>query len=336
AAWAVLPLPINPELPWGGRFATWRLYVILESLPSLVTGLFLLTLDETPRFQLSKGREEEAIITLSKLYTHNTGIPMHEYPVKALKTDGVMRPMNRVRKGPCSGLLTVWDQIYPLLKPPHLPVLILCCFLQAACFIANGLLIWLPDIFGRTASSELSDSPICEALELSPLPDLLHQDDESQGCDSSSVDTIAFFNALVIGGTVGIAYIIVAFLSGHVNKRVLFGCTMLSASAMGFGTAPSSPSSVTLAITSLFHAFSGVSITLLGGIVTDLFPTHLRAASMSLSLTFGRFGMVGGGSVIGTLLESSCESAFHTTGAVALAVALLSLLIPKGQQTSLR
>ncbi|XP_046390727.1 synaptic vesicle glycoprotein 2A-like [Ischnura elegans] len=333
-AWIILTQEINFILPWGINLSSWRIYLMMMALPSLISALLISSLDESPRFQMSKGREEEALKTLASMFSDNTGIPKAEYPVKCLQLGISNHQQPRSKKGgPLSALHNLWIKISPLFRPPHILPLALCCSLQAGAFLcANGLLMWLPDIFGRIAASDINSGPLCDALSLASLSTVILPMD-GDVCQAT-VDTSAFSNVLVIGGTVGLAYTLTSLLSGYLNKRIFFGVLMLVGSAIGFGVAPSSPPSLTLALTSVFHACAGVSITLLGGLISDIFPTQLRAAALSISLTFGRFGMVGGSTVIGTLLEINCESAFHLVAAVALTDALLSLLLPKKQNTS--
>jgi len=78
--WAILPQPWEIDSPWG-PLRSWRLLTILAAVPSLLSGVCLFTLPESPKFLLAAGKPDEALRVLKKVYTTNTGESEQSYPV---------------------------------------------------------------------------------------------------------------------------------------------------------------------------------------------------------------------------------------------------------------
>lgn len=73
-AWAIIPLGHTYKfiIPWVGlEMASWRIYLILISLLNGFVLLGLAFLPESPKFLLSKGRNEKTIEVLKKVYQIN-------------------------------------------------------------------------------------------------------------------------------------------------------------------------------------------------------------------------------------------------------------------------
>jgi len=63
-------------------FRPWRIFVILNAVPSIVAALFLFFLPESPKFLFTNTKEEEALEVLRRMFTLNTGRKLEEYPVR--------------------------------------------------------------------------------------------------------------------------------------------------------------------------------------------------------------------------------------------------------------
>lgn len=59
----------------------WQIFLFVCALPSLVSGLVLYGMPESPRFLMSQGRNAEALQALQWIYHINTGKPNDTYPV---------------------------------------------------------------------------------------------------------------------------------------------------------------------------------------------------------------------------------------------------------------
>jgi VNT family MFS transporter (synaptic vesicle glycoprotein 2) len=69
-------------------FGSWRIFVVVSALPSIVTAVILLFLPESPKFLFSMGKEEQALDVLRHVYAVNAGRNVEEYSVRCLQTKG--------------------------------------------------------------------------------------------------------------------------------------------------------------------------------------------------------------------------------------------------------
>nr|CAD7409773.1 unnamed protein product [Timema cristinae] len=141
-AWLVIPLTWNFAL-LGITFNSWRLFVVLCALPSILT-CFLIhnLLPESPKFLINQGKIDEALQVLRAMYVNNTGNSASKYKESTLVVFGT-------------------DHSNMTLD---MPVNILV--LQQHVF--NSILLWLPEVFNNMASYSLSHdgqtTTICESM----------------------------------------------------------------------------------------------------------------------------------------------------------------------------
>lgn len=81
-AWAIIPQSWSLTL-FGGAFVynSWRIFILVCSMPALIAFLGLLNFPESPKYLMSKGRNEEALKVFQKMYSMNTGNPPEMFPV---------------------------------------------------------------------------------------------------------------------------------------------------------------------------------------------------------------------------------------------------------------
>lgn len=72
----------------------------------------------------------------------------------------------------------------------------------------------------------------------------------------------------------------------------------------------------------------GVCGALLSAILVDLFPTNVRAMSLCIVLMIGRIGAVAGSNFVSLMLVAHCQLMFAMFGAILVASAVISMLLP--------
>lgn len=72
----------------------------------------------------------------------------------------------------------------------------------------------------------------------------------------------------------------------------------------------------------------GLGINVLGAATVDIYPTHLRAMAICISLMIGRTGSLVGSNVISAIYEVNCEASFLLAGSTLLVSAFLGFLLP--------
>ena len=80
-AWIILPLNVYIPLFEQLVFTSWRLYILLITIPVSISLLLLSRLPETPKFLLSQGKQQETLEVLSSIFAINQRKGKDEFPV---------------------------------------------------------------------------------------------------------------------------------------------------------------------------------------------------------------------------------------------------------------
>ncbi|KAG8264358.1 hypothetical protein J6590_014646 [Homalodisca vitripennis] len=139
---------------WFVIFKPWRLFYLICGLPGCVCAVLYYIISESPRFMINRGRTEETMMVLQKIYKFNTGNSAKSYPVLFVTMDSEEVEPPVQGKGALGMLKHIYDQTSPLFKKPHVKNLILCVILMFVAFLSmNSILLWLPEVANRIAFS---------------------------------------------------------------------------------------------------------------------------------------------------------------------------------------
>ncbi|KAJ8965416.1 hypothetical protein NQ314_004169 [Rhamnusium bicolor] len=286
----------------GLRLNNWRIFMLVNSTPSAIAAMGLMTLPESPKYLYHTGNHKEALAVLKKMYSHNTGNSEDAFPVESLNTKIFLEKFSKGKK-------TVWrylsDQIFPLVKPPLLLYTLSACFMQAGAFaVGSGLFTWYPDIITQISKSGKTGVTICEALSFNSTVQ-----EDTATCNNVVNDRVFILN-IIIG-----VYYLVAYSTWFVLIKALrtrnFFITCMGISAIG--TAVLCYLSDRILIDIIFITtlvLPGISITIINVWVVEIFPTHICGMALCTVLTVGRLGSVVSSSVVGIMLEWSCITTF--------------------------
>lgn len=80
-AWFIMPLQFNIQI---GEFVfnSWRLFILIVSIPSFLAGIGLWKLPESPKFLISRGESKQALLILKQIYVTNTKKSVDTFPVR--------------------------------------------------------------------------------------------------------------------------------------------------------------------------------------------------------------------------------------------------------------
>lgn len=101
-AWLVIPTGIGFYYE-SFTYNSWRIFLLICAIPSLIVAILLFFLPESPKFLLSRGRSDEAIEIFKLIYCTNTGRDKEEYPVKQLILDDLCEKQLIDTKTPLKG-----------------------------------------------------------------------------------------------------------------------------------------------------------------------------------------------------------------------------------------
>nr|CAD7462176.1 unnamed protein product [Timema tahoe] len=300
-AWLVIPLKWSFDTPWF-PYSSWRLFVALCGVPSLVTCIIMaLFLPESPKFYQAIGQDEEALKALRYIYTVNKGNSPDKYPVKAIMSDPSQEDIEEEGgTSQSSGVFTsIWNQTAPLFQTPHLRNTVIACLIQLGLYASfNSLLLWLPDLFNRLAvyssSHPNQTATVCEILSIlkkegdtllspenltSQVTVLTNNSSQPDSNVTSScvvnIDPIVFQNTLVIGFTSAMAYLLVSQVVNHVNKNKIVAFALAASGLTILGMYFVHTTAEVLPLSCIYVALPGMCVSVLSGIVIDIFPTHL-------------------------------------------------------------
>ncbi|PSN56139.1 hypothetical protein C0J52_03326 [Blattella germanica] len=155
-AWLILPQPWSWTLFNGTiTFNSWRVFLVVAAIPSLLGGIGICFFDESPKFLMSQGRTEEALKVFRRVYSINTGNPPEMYPVISLVRE---RPrsasilMTAEGDSHKTSFLTLLKQGTKQMKPfffkPHVGKALLVFTIQfGGLWGMNTIRLWLPQLF---------------------------------------------------------------------------------------------------------------------------------------------------------------------------------------------
>nr|CAD7447964.1 unnamed protein product [Timema bartmani] len=341
-AWLIIPQTWAWELPWI-TYRSWRLFVIVTALPGLITVLYMgRVLPESPKYLLATGRSQEALDILRRIYADNSGEPPESYPVLSVTIDGSVSelpsPLGLGKKNSALDVMkSIWRQTAPLFVPPHLRnTTIACLFMFSVYACSNSLSLWIPDMFNNLGVyynlHPEGPSRLCEAIGSSSanmtapiLPSLLeviYSDLLEEPSCVIQITSQTFINPMIFGVIAGVIFIPMGFVINKLGKKnTMYMCVLVATSgAIGLYFVVTPIWAITLA--SMYNSFIFATVGALNSIVIDIFPTHLRAMAVSLTLMVGRIGTICGSILLAALLELSCDSIFFVFAGTALDLTL--------------
>lgn len=310
------------------EFRPWRLLLILYSLPGAIGAVWMMFLPESPKFYLSQGQDDKALGVLQRMYLENhRGCTLDDFAVKRITPEvnaDLVRP-----KGFLAVMGNMWQQTVPLLRRPNLLYFAVCCALQFGMFfVSAGMGLWYPEIVNRVTSANQSiPATICEVLQG------VHSSDEDfveyveKECDDRMTQDV-FVYVIVLGSIYTFMYLAVSTLLQKIKRGHILFFNLFTSGVCGVLLAYVNDPYFVLLCFCAFMVFAGSSISLVNGAAVSLFPTHVRAMAVCLSLMMGRLGSVAGTNLIGLIMEENCTLTFTVFAGCSLLGAVLTLVLP--------
>lgn len=363
-AWAIIPQSEWDFLLFDGKLAihSWQIFLAVCCLPSLLSGACCMFFPESPKFLMSKGRNEQAMAVFRTLYALNTGRSREDYPVKelvdetAVKGDAsgqkdckeeVMQKASKI-----SGLRSFQNQMKAMFGKTHLRNSLMAYSIQfGILFGLNTFRLWVPQLFTIIQEYELdpttfaSDGTLCDMLayKVNKSAVVLHQevdrqfvamapstvlDSEELVCQPTTQGDI-YLNPLIIG-CVGVgAYLVTTVLINAIGNRNLLVYGLATSGCCGLLLYWSKSSTVVLVLSATYITIASISSTGLVGSVVAMFPTSMRTMVVSLTMMFGRTGSIIGNLLFPYLMALGCWPPFLMIGSIHIVVALISTTLPR-------
>ncbi|CAB3235115.1 unnamed protein product [Arctia plantaginis] len=315
-AWAILTKNMDFYIFNYFVIHSWNIFLFTTALIPLLTGLAFLCLPESPKFLMSRGRNEEALAIFRTIYKWNTGKPAEEFPVKTL-----VEEKNEQQGQGIAALKGGWAQMAPLYKPPHLKWLALICFIHIGCmFGSNTIRLWYPQLAAMIGSDSQG---LCSAIAPANQPAA----DET--CVPIATDMLTYLQSVAVGAGSVLTYGIGGIFINRCGKRLVASfCGIASALLIILMPFLGNSAFAVVAMVTTAMALTSLCGASLSSITVDLFPTSLRVMAMSTFLMSGRAGTITGTVIFPALIDYGCLPPFLTIGAVLIVCGLACFLVP--------
>lgn len=348
---------------------SWQIFLAVSCLPGVLSGLSVMFLPESPKFLMSKGQNERALAIFRWLHAINTRgreqYPIKELINELAATSTESTPSKAVggdKPVARSGLGEGFRQLGIMFRKPHLKNACLVYGIQFGILLGlNTFRLWVPQLFTIIEEFEheqhlthldasSSQATLCEMLAykvnktqhmqeqwlerdvaralhgpepagVEPLNDILK-------CTATTEGRIYLYSLII--GCVGIgAYGVTTLMINSIGNRNILVYGLLLAGTSGTALYWARSSLVTLVLSSCYITICSIASTALVGAVVAMFPTSMRTMVVSLTMMFGRTGSIIGNVGFPYLMALGCLPPFVMIGAIVIAVAVVSRLLPR-------
>ncbi|KAI5630930.1 synaptic vesicle glycoprotein 2C-like [Phthorimaea operculella] len=319
-AYPILPLTFAYPINWLGIvYRPWRLLAFTMALPCLATASLLRFFHESPKFLASRGRHEEALEVLKKIYARNSGDRAENFPVKRLITEQEGQSMLNV-----SFFRSLWLQTVPLFQAPLLKDTLKLFYLVAVIYMTgSGFILWLPyimnNLFTVLETNGGFGMNLCSVIQYHA---------GNVAASSNSTELAATCNDTIQDTTLLSAMVYGAVASGS-NLVLSLTCGSRKRLAMMFILASSATAAVLLNVVKVpiaggifFFMFMlcALSMGILSVYFVEMYPTLSDAGSVNAFV---------GVNAIGALISLNCEATFYGWAMLLLSAIVMAWLLPK-------
>ncbi|CAH0673810.1 unnamed protein product [Spodoptera exigua] len=299
----IFTLTFGYEISWLGLVYTpWRMLLQIVCIPCALGIIFMIFLQESPKYLLSRGRDEEALKVLKIIYKYNSGENMENYPVKEV----YLNETTADNSAGISLLKKIWNQTAPLFKPPLLKNSAILFYLLLSAFTTStGFTMWVPTMTNAyfTGDESHHGRTFCEVASQSATTGSSNGT-EIEDC-SNSIQTGALYATMVYSGVSTMLMVTISFIVGIVGKKIItlaiFVMSFTAGTLLLFVKVP-------MLSIALFFMFLYVA-QVLGNINTylvELNPTHLRSMATCLAVVIARGSGFFSVQIIANLLGEYC------------------------------
>ncbi|XP_068245764.1 synaptic vesicle glycoprotein 2B-like isoform X2 [Palaemon carinicauda] len=325
---------VNPTFSYN----SWRIFLTLCAIPSLLIALIMLWLPESPMFLLNKGKHKEAMEILQNIYSLNNGKSSKNFPITKLNSAGLKIQASsssswwRSTKDAFSSTLR---QTMSLFSSSLLRITILMLIINFAIqFGYYGLWLWFPELFNRleTYYKEHPDDRV-SVCELTAF----HGNATTLDCDSDTlVDPQALVNTLITATSAFPANVWTIFAMDKLGRKFFLVFSMVLSGLAAFGIYFVKSSTDNLILGCVFGAVSTMGFNALDCLGAELFPTHLRSTALAVTLLSARIGAIVGNLVFGALIDVHCAIPMFLVAILLIGGGLLGLLLPNTTRVALK
>ncbi|CAB3227017.1 unnamed protein product [Arctia plantaginis] len=313
----IIPLRFSYYLPGLGIYwNSWRLLMLMFSVPQVITAICYYFMQESPKFVFTKGDEAKALAILQTIYRINNRNKNEELQVKCLLKDEVtvIDKSTSARK-------------VSLFKMPLLKYTIIMLALNIAQQLPS-FVVWLPKIadhFVRILQTgDRTDLTMCQVLNMEST----HIDPNATPC---ALNTTSLLFVLGVGVMQAIFNLCMSFMINFVGRRNMVMAIYLLCGGSGI-LVNLVPNIIGSAILFILMLMGIVIVGLCTTICVDLFPTHLRAQAIAVTMTAQYIAIVASIQVLNLLFLNHCDTGFYLFSTLFALAAIVTAFLPNDRQ----
>ncbi|XP_062554844.1 synaptic vesicle glycoprotein 2C [Armigeres subalbatus] len=340
-AWLIIPTNIGFYTP-AFTFNSWRIFLMVCSIPSFVVAVLLLYLPESPKFLLSQGKFEEALAIFRGIYVTNTGKSADQYPVKELLIDEQLRNELENVKKPIKNkykrmLYNIMDNSKQLFMSPILKFTLISITINFTFHIGYyGLMMWFPELFNRfdefiRAHPDIEEAGVCQVTDYV----VGHGSHNPSGVCSANIPSTVFLESLITVAAALPANVIAVLGMDKLGRKFFLVFSTMSAGFCSASMYFVTNKNQNLAVSAVFSGVISMGNASLDCLITEVFPTNLRATGVAISMVAARLGGIIGNVVIATLLDMYCPAPTFIVAVLLAGGGLMCLFLPNTTKTDL-
>jgi len=331
-AWLIIPTGIGFVTPLF-VYNSWRIFLMVCSLPSFVVAFLLFYLPESPKFLLSKGKHDKALAIFRGIFVTNTKKPPEQYPVMELDIDEKLMQEIKENQGTIKGKYSkmmsgMVDHSKQLFTSPILKFTIVSIVINFTFHIGYyGLMMWFPELFNRFEeySTKYPDqrAGVCTVTEY-----VVGKDAAEDHVCTSDIPSAVFMESLISLASALPANLIAILGMDLLGRKFFLIFGTMTAGACSAAMYFVFNSTQNLIVSAVFSGAISAANAALDCLITEVFPTHLRATGVAISMVAARMGGIIGNIVIAQLLDQYCPAPTFIVAVLLMGGGLMCLLLP--------
>ncbi|XP_040164600.1 synaptic vesicle glycoprotein 2B-like [Anopheles arabiensis] len=340
-AWLIIPTGIGITTP-AFTYNSWRIFLLVCSIPSFIVAALLLYLPESPKFLLSQGKIDEALAIFRGIYVTNTGKSKDQYPVRELLIDECLREELEAVTKPIKNkykrmLYDILDNSKQVFMSPILKFTIISITINFTFHIGYyGLMMWFPELFNRfdeftRAHPGVEDASVCQVTDY-----VVGMGSHSQtGVCSATIPSTVFMESLITVAAALPANVVAVLGMDRLGRKFFLVFSTMAAGACSASMYFVTNQHQNLAVSAIFSGVISMGNASLDCLITEVFPTNLRATGVAISMVAARLGGIIGNVVIATLLDLYCPAPTFIVAVLLAGGGLMCLFLPNTTRTAL-
>ncbi|KAJ8718566.1 hypothetical protein PYW08_002803 [Mythimna loreyi] len=342
-AWVIIPAEIGGETN-GFVYNSWRIFLLVMSLPSFLVAALLFLLPESPKFLISTGRHEEALEVFKGIYMMNTGRSKEEYPVKQLLIEETYhtKPEKQIEanKAPKSKLRKMFSDIVEhsklLFVPPILKFTTISITINFTFHIGYyGLMMWFPEMFNRFDEwSRTHDNAEADICMVTAYVTQYGTHSTAAQCDAH-INSDVFMESLITVAAAIPSNIFAVLGMDRLGRKFFLVFATFSAGLCSAAMYFVYNKTNNLIVSAIFSSVISCGNASLDCLITEVFPTNLRATGVAVSMVAARLGGIIGNVVIAALLDTYCPAPTFIVAFLLASGGLMCLFLPNTTRQAL-